>query len=207
MRTLFIAALAFSAFTGSALADTRNHTGFDRIRASDQLRVEIVIGSTYTVDVSGGDAHRIATEVDDGALRIRLRDRGWFGGGRPLDAVVRVTMPRLNAIAASRGVTLRAENVQATSFSVSSSMGAAVRITGACQSISAAASMGGVIEAADFECQTADVSASMGGEARVNAQRTVDASASMGGSIDVVGSPETREAGTAMGGSINIARH
>lgn len=206
MRTILIAALAVGVLTGAAHAETRNHTGFDRVRASDQLRVEIAIGPTYSVDVSGGDAHRIATEVEDGALRIRLRDRGWFGGGEPLNAVVRVTMPRLNAIAASRGVSLRAENVQATTFSVASSMGAAVRITGTCQSISAVASMGGVIEASTFECQTADVRASMGGEVRVNAQRTVDASASMGGSVDVVGSPETRETGTAMGGSINIAR-
>lgn len=206
MRTLIFAALVFAALAAPAAADTRAHSGFSRIRAADQLRVEVTIGPQYTVHVSGGDAHRIRTEVEDGALRIRQRDRGWFGGGRPLDAVVRVTMPRLDGIAASRGVTVRAENVQAREFSIAGSMGAVVRITGSCSDVSVAGSMGAVIEAGQFECQTADVSASMGAEIRVNAQAQVEASASMGGAIDVVGSPQTREVGTAMGGSINVAR-
>lgn len=206
MRVLIIAALAAAALSAPALADTRALSGFERIRASDQLRVEVIIGDAYSVLVTGSDAHRIATEVDDETLRIRLRNRPWLGGGGPLDAVVRVTLPRLTAIAASRGVTLRAENVQARGFSVAASMGADVRVTGSCETVSVRASMGATVQAENFECRTADVSASMGADARVNAQITVDASASMGGAINVIGNPETRETGTAMGGSITISR-
>lgn len=194
-------ALAFAG-AGAAHAETRNLRGFDSIAAADQIRVEIVVGDAYAVEVTGSDASRVVTEVNGGTLEIRQRSRHWFGN-QDLDAIVRVSLPELERISAARGVELVASGVAANHFSVSAAMGADVRISGACRALDASASMGGMIRADGLHCETADVSAAMGGEARVYASQTYEGSASMGGAISISGEGASRGRATAMGGTIN----
>jgi len=185
-----------------AAAETRSHSGFDSVGAQDQITVIITVGGEYSVDVSGPDAERVLTEVEDGTLKIRQRSRSWFGNHN-LDATVRISMPELESVAAARGVELTASGVNAQHFEIAAAMGAEVRVTGTCRSLDAAAAMGAVIRADELLCETAEVAAAMGGDARVYASQTYEGAASMGGSINVSGDGASRGNSTAMGGTIN----
>jgi hypothetical protein len=166
------------------------------------MRVEISVGGDYAVEVTGADADRVRTRVEDGALLIDQRNRPWFGS-RHLNAVVRVSVPELESIAAARGVEVSARGVESERFDIAAAMGAEVRVSGTCGVLDATAAMGASIRADELQCRVADVSAAMGGSARVYASETYEGSASMGGSIDISGDGASRGRSTAMGGSIN----
>ncbi|HYD87490.1 MAG TPA: DUF2807 domain-containing protein [Vitreimonas sp.] len=202
MKRLAVTAVLAMLMAGPAMAETRNHRGFDSVGAQDQIRVEITVGGEYAVDVSGRDAERVLTEVEGGTLKIRQRNRPWFGS-RHLDATVRISMPELESVAAARGAELTATGVDAQHFEIAAAMGAEVRVRGTCSSLDAAAAMGAVIRADELLCQTADVAAAMGGDARVYASQSYEGAASMGGTINVAGEGADRGSSTAMGGSIN----
>ncbi|MBP6690206.1 MAG: DUF2807 domain-containing protein, partial [Hyphomonadaceae bacterium] len=187
MRTLLITGAALIALATVAAAETRNVTGFTGVSAADRIRVEVAVGERYHVDVSGSDADKVTTRVDDGTLIIRRTHRPFWGGTPPIDATVRVTLPRVESLASSRGAELNATNITAQNMSLAAAMGGELRVTGTCTTLEAAVSMGGAIRAEGLECRDADIAASMGGDARVFASNHYDAAASMGGSVNVSG--------------------
>lgn len=201
MRLLASAAVLALALTAPASAENRNLRDFNSVGASDQMRVEISVGGDYAVEVTGSDAARVRTRVEDGVLKIDQRSRPWFGSRR-LNAVVRVSTPSLDRIAAARGVEVTATGVEADMFEIAAAMGAEVRVRGTCGALDASAAMGATISAGELQCQTADVAAAMGGSARVYASQTYEGSASMGGTINIDGDGASRGRSTAMGGSI-----
>ncbi len=187
MRTLLIAGAAALALVTTASAETRALAGFTGVAAEDQIDVFITIGQTYSVDVSGPDAARVRTEIRDQTLKISQANRGWFGRNHDLDATVRITMPRIDSIAAARGAEVTAHNITAGAMDLAAAMGGVIEIDGECTALSASVAMGGVLDADEFRCRSADVSAAMGGVAEVYATGTFDASAAMGGTIDIAG--------------------
>jgi hypothetical protein len=224
MKRFVAVALLAGGLAGAAHAETRGLTGFTEINASDRLRVEVATGETYGVEVTGADAERVRTRLDGRTLRISDARRPWFGSRRRLDATVRVTAPRVEGVAASRGAELSATlSGECGDFSAAAAMGGAVRVSGvACRSVDAAAAMGGElrlagtcdaldvsaamggqVRAADLQCRTVDASAAMGGDIRVYASESYDASAAMGADIDVAGEARRGETSAAMGGSIS----
>lgn len=203
MRTLFFAGAALLAATGLANAEVRNVTNFTGVSAADRIRVEVALGEHYRVDVTGSDADKVTTRVEDGTLIVRRTHRPFWGGTPPIDATVRVTMPAVENLASSRGAELNAANVSAENMSLAAAMGGELSVTGSCTSLDAAVSMGGSIRAQGLECRDANIAASMGGDARVFASNRYDASASMGGSINVSGGGRSGDIATSMGGSVD----
>jgi hypothetical protein len=145
----------------------------------------------------------VRTRVEDGTLRIRRTNRPWFGETPPIDATVRVTMPRVESLASSMGAELSASDITAGDISLAASMGGELNVAGACTSLDAAVSMGGVIKAGELHCRDADVSASMGGEARVYASNSFEVSASMGGAVNVAGEGRASDVSLSRGGSLD----
>ncbi|MGH6950632.1 MAG: GIN domain-containing protein [Vitreimonas sp.] len=224
MKHVVSLALAACALAGAANAETRNASGFTEINAADRVTVEVTVGETYLVQVTGPDAERVRTHVDGRTLRISDRDRPWFGRAPDLDATVRVTAPRVAGVAAARGAELTAtlsgqcggfsaaaamggvanvSGINCSDVSASASMGGSLQMAGACNELSATASMGGDIRAGELQCRTVDASASMGGALRVYASESYDASAAMGGEIDVAGAARRGDTSAALGGSIS----
>lgn len=191
-----------AALAAPAAAEMRELRGFTEIVVSDGINLEVTAGSPYAVEVTGTDASRVETRVEGGVLRIRQRNRPWFGRS-DLDADVRVSLPQLHGLAASRGVSASATGIEAETFDLAAAMGAEVRVAGSCGALDAAASMGAVIRAGELHCRTVDVAASMGADARVYASESYEGSASMGASINVDGDGASNGRATAMGGSIN----
>lgn len=204
MRSILISGAALVAFAAaaSASAETRAVSNFTGVSASDRIRVEVAIGEQYRVDVTGADASRVATNLDDDTLVIRRTNRPFWGGTPPIDATVHVTMPRISSLASSRGAELVAADVNSRDVELAAAMGGTLRVTGVCTNLDAAASMGGSIRAEGLQCQDADVSVSMGGDARVFASNRYDVSAAMGGSANVAGGGQSGDISTTMGGSV-----
>ncbi|MEZ6024105.1 MAG: DUF2807 domain-containing protein [Hyphomonadaceae bacterium] len=203
MHRLIAPALLTMALAAPAMAETRSLTNFDSVNASDRLVVEVSMGQAFAIDVDGPDANKVETRIQNGVLHIRQTNRPWFGSPRAINATVHVTMPAVQGLAASRGASLRAHAITADDMSLAAAMGGELEISGACRSLSAAASMGVVVDADAFECETADVAASMGGEANVFASASFDGAASMGGTIEIAGGGHASDTATSMGGTIN----
>ena len=222
-RSAPIALLAL-AMAGAAYAETRDLRGFTEIEARDRITVEVAVGDQYSVQVTGSQADRVRTQVQGDRLRISDANRPWFGRSSRLDATVRVTAPRIESVAASRGAELTATMSGACDdFSAAAAMGGQTRVTGlecstvdasaamsgeleiagACGQLSVSAAMGGSIHGADLRCRTVDASAAMGGAMRVYASERFDASAAMGGAISVAGEGARGDTSSSMGGSID----
>jgi hypothetical protein len=165
--------------------------------------VEVSVGPTYRVDVTGSDARRVTTRVEGDTLRIRRSNRPWFGGTPPIDATVRITMPEIEHLGASMGAELTATDIHSDDLSLSASMGGELRAAGACGVLDASVSMGGTIKAEGLRCRNADISASMGGTANVYASNQFDVSASMGGSVSVAGEGRASDVSLSMGGTLD----
>lgn len=202
MRTALITAAALAALVTGANAETRNLANFTGVSAADRIQVEVATGEGYRVDVTGSDADKVTTRIDDGTLVIRRTNRPLFGGTPPIDATVRVTLPRVENLASSRGAELTATNVSADNMALAASMGGELTVSGSCGTLDAAVSMGGTIRAEGFQCQNANIAASMGGDARIYAASSFDAAASMGGSVNVAGGGRGDDIATSMGGSV-----
>lgn len=203
MRASLIAGLAILSLASAASAETRNVSGFTGVAAADRIVVEVSVGPTYRVDVTGSDARRVTTRVEGDTLRIRRTNRPWWGGTPTIDATVRITMPEIEHLSASTGAELAATDINSDDLSLSASMGGELRASGACGVLDASASMGGSIKAEGLHCRDADISASMGGEARVYASNQFDVSASMGGSVNVAGEGRASDVSLSMGGSLD----
>lgn len=186
-----------------AAAEVRALSGFSGVAATDRIEVEVTTGAAFRVEVSGADAERVRTRVDGDVLRISRQGGNWFTGNRRLNAQVRVTLPAIDSLAASRGAEVRATEINSTDMSLAAAMGGEIRISGSCRSLDAAVSMGGAVRADDFQCEDADVAASMGGDARVFASRRFEAAASMGGAVNVAGGGQRGDVATSMGGSVS----
>lgn len=224
MKRMAIPALLVLACATGAAAEPRQVAGFSAVSVHDRVRVEIVTGQRYSVDVSGADAARIRTRLDGDTLQIRDANRPWFGEAPDLDVRIRISAPALERVSAARGADVNAAiegDCTAISLaasmggqarivlprcetvSASASMGGDLRIEGACRAFSGSASMGGIVRAGALRCETVSASASMGGEVNAHADEAYNASASMGGAINVDGDPSRREASSSFGGSIN----
>ncbi|MGQ0531546.1 MAG: GIN domain-containing protein [Caulobacteraceae bacterium] len=203
MRPLIVVGVAVLTLAGAASAETRNLSGFTGVSAADRIRVEVTAGANYSVEVTGADADRVSTRINDGTLVIRRSNRPFWGGTPRIDATVRVTMPRIASLASSRGAELAARGINAQQMSLAASMGGELSASGACASLDASVSMGGVIDADELQCRDADIAASMGGEARVYASNRYDVAASMGGTVSVAGEGQRGDVALSMGGTLD----
>lgn len=224
MRRAIALSLLTAALATPVFAESRQVAGFSEVQAFDRLEVEVNMGERFAVEVVGSDADRVRTRVEGDELVISDARRPWFGDGPDLDALVRVTMPRVRGVASARGAELRAtlsgpcgdlaavaamggstrvDGLQCDSVDASAAMGGELRLAGACRVLDVAAAMGGVVNARDLQCEFVDASATMGGDVRAFASRSYDATAAMGGAVNVAGAGRRADTSAVMGGSVS----
>jgi hypothetical protein len=203
MQRLVAPVLFVLALTGAALAEDLR--GFSAIEAEGRFRVEVAQGDNYSVNLTGADVGNVSTRVRGEELRIWQNNQNWLrGGGDMLDAVVRVTSPRLAQVKSTRGAVVAIAERRAETLAAEASTGGVIEIFGQCERLQARASMGGQINAQEFRCDQVNADASMGGAIRAQARQEVAARASMGGQVEITGDPPRRSADTSMGGEVNI---
>lgn len=204
MKYAVASVLAALVVVAPARAEMRSLSGFTGVQVQDNIVVEVRAGPQYTVEVTGPEANRVITRLERNELKISERNRPWFGPDRRVNALVRVTLPRISSLAAAKGATLNAFDIAADDISLAAAMGGELRVNGSCHSVDVAAAMGGVVRAEGFHCVSADISAAMGGEAQVFATHTFDATAAMGGSVNIAGGAHG-DTTAVMGGAVHIA--
>lgn len=205
MKYLLTAVAVCMAFGQPAQAETRTGlSGFTGVSAGGRYEVEIADGSDYAVNVAGADAGKLRARVRGRTLELEPDVGFWRGDSPRLDIVVRVTLPRLDAVAATRGVQVKAAGIEARNIALAANTGGSLEIDGTCSNASVAVSTAGSIAATDFRCNDASVAASTGGNARLYANGSLSAAASTGGIVRVAGSPSVTNRAQSLGGEIRV---
>jgi hypothetical protein len=203
MRLILAGCVLAIASVGTALAAPRDHSGFTRVDSSAGTDVQVTVGSGFSVDVSGPGADRVVTRVSGQTLVVERR-RG-FSWGVPRQALVRVTMPRVEGLSVSSGSDLNVTGVNGGDITLDSSSGADLRVTGRCASFVADASSGADIHAQELRCENGSVDASSGADARVFASGRLNVDASSGGGVVAYGNPSIGNVDLSSGGSFRRA--
>lgn len=200
MKIPLISVAAVALLASPAQAETRPLSGFTKISASAGTRVDVNVGGNFSVDVEGRDAARIVTRVSNGTLIVEPV-RGWSWRG-PRDAIVRVSMPSVEALDASSGADIDARGVAGGAIELDASSGASIDIVGVCAAFDADASSGASIDAQAMQCETGSVDVSSGANARVFASGRLNVDASSGGGVEAYGDPGIGDISLSSGGSL-----
>jgi hypothetical protein len=143
MRLILVGCALALAMTGPAFAEQRNLSGFTKVSANSGTDVTVVVGSGFSIDVSGPGADRVITRISGDTLVVERRS-GFTWGATPR-ADVRVTMPRVHGLSAASGADLIATNVDADTIELDSSSGADARVFATGRLNVEASSGGGVV--------------------------------------------------------------
>jgi len=189
------------ALGGVAAAETRPLSGFTSVSASAGTQVEVATGERFVVEVTGRDANRITTRVVANELRIGRQNTWGFSLGT--NAVVHVTMPRVEGLDASSGAHIRAASLQADHLNLGASSGGGLTVAGACHAVSADASSGANLNAARLQCERGSVEASSGARAEVNVTGALDVDASSGGDVYAGGGAQIGNISLSSGGNLH----
>jgi opacity protein-like surface antigen len=212
MRNVILAAVSAVAISaGSAFAqDQQVHdfSDFSEIDVGGGFSVVVTPGDSYSVRFEGDaeDFDRIEIEQRGDELKIDHRRR-WFTRSNSLDVTVYITAPSIDALDASRGVSLTVSGLDARYLNVDASTGSEVEVSGSCTEMDLDASTGAEIDARDLICESVDADLSTGAVGRVHASQSVEADTSTGATLRVSGAPSHTNVHSSMGGSVRIDRN
>jgi len=205
---------------------TRQITGFHGISVSSgidlyltQKNVEEVL-----VEAESDDMDKIITKVEDGILKIYIKDKSWWGIGwnkRPRKVYVSfINLDKLHTSAgsdvygestlkfdkldldASSGSDVKLE-LEANEVHLGTSSGSDITLKGKVKIFEADASSGSDIKAGDLETQKCTVRASSGSDINVNVTDDFIADASSGSDVTYKGNPKTKNINKSSGGDVN----
>lgn len=199
MKTMMTigALLCAAACATPALAEKSgayDFTGFDELDIAAGIDVEFTQADDYSVvaDFQRGNEDNIKIRQDGDRLYIaRKSSLPWKNNSTKV--TVRVSAPSLEAIEASSGSSLTADNVLTPEIEIDVSSGASVDLSGECDTADIRVSSGGSLSAKDFECVYVTTKASSGGSASAYASASVESNTSSGGSVTIYGNPPERE--------------
>ncbi|MDB5203499.1 MAG: hypothetical protein JWQ27_2908 [Ferruginibacter sp.] len=218
---LFLASCNSRSGSGTIITENRTTENFTGISVSNSITVELRTGAAFQVRVEADDnlMKYVATDVEDGQLRIRLKDRM---NVRNANIHVFITAPEISKIVASSAADVKAigvlraaasisldvssaakieANVDAPKVSLEASSAGNIDVSGKTQSMSAESSSGSDINAYDLLCETARASASSGASIKLHASVALDANSSSGASIHHHGGAKVQQTASS-GGSV-----
>jgi Putative auto-transporter adhesin, head GIN domain len=208
MKTVWAAALLGAVCAMPAHAETRALEGesFHAIDARGPYQLNIVAGALAARVAAEGTTQHLSDlemHVENGVLQIRRHCSGicHSNGTR---AVIEVSAPALDSVAIGWGADATVRHVAADSFNARASMGSDLTIDGTCGSLTAAASMGADVHAANLHCSAVSADASMGADMTVFASQSINARAGMGADIRVAGKPRQRAVHGGLGADVTI---
>jgi hypothetical protein len=200
----------------------RSLQGFDAIEVGGGIDLDLRLARDFVVEVATeGDPDEILTELRDRTLVIRRRGSlGRFFDWDGDRAAVRVTLPELNALAASGGSNVRATgtfasddlkivasggsdiaiDVAAGALEATSSGGSDLRLSGKARSARVHASGGSDVDAIELTADDADVQSSGGSDLMIAVRNRIAGNASGGSDVVYRGQPQTVDV-DASGGS------
>lgn len=208
--------------SGNVIKQDRKIAGaFTQITAEGGLDVYVIQGSTSSVVVEADDnlqAH-IKTELKGSELKISTDVNIGHADAR----MVTVTLPKVEAIGAHGGSTLKSKtilkaesldltsssgsnmevSVDAKNVSLDASSGSSLKASGKADELKTDASSGSSLHAEALAAKEVKAEASSGSTTTVNALDSLDADASSGSSINYVSTPKKLSANESSGGSVS----
>ncbi len=187
------------------ITKTYDFEDFDSVSVSGVYDMEIVVGKSYSIELSGPayEMNRIEVENRDGTLRLGSKKKKRLKGHR--DGIeARITMPALTDLHVSGVASGDITGVDSEAFELHVSGVAEVDIDGRCGRLEAHVSGVGELDAEKLKCEEADVHLSGVGEMSVYASEYADISASGVGEVDVYGDPKKVDKSKSLFTSINI---
>lgn len=209
-----------------ALAETRSYElgNFHGIDISTGINAIVEVGKAFHVEArgeAGRPLDRLVVDVRNGTLRAYLDQPlipfSLFDLLEHRNITLIITVPALDAIAASAGADIlvaslsgervvidassganvTVADIAAETVKVALSSGADIELAGACRLLEVHGSSGSDLDARHLQCATAEIDLSSGTDARVFASDAIRAETSSGGDLTVFGNPARRD----------IARH
>ncbi len=220
-----MAASAYNIVDDGVSEEMRDVSAFDEVSLYGSMDVEVSVGSERSVKVIADTKYidDVETYVDNGRLKIKLKDhRGsYYRNIKKMQVIV--TVPELNAASLHGSGDMNIENVKADRFEfdlkgsgdanlndfevVSMELDLAgsgdIRSGGSCQDFDVNLRGSGDISARDFKCQSVDVNLRGSGDVRVFASNSADLNVQGSGDIDVYGNPDKFSSSVRGSGDIN----
>jgi len=203
----------------------RSLTGFHGISVSSGIDLFLTQKSVEEVVVETGtdDFDKIITKVDNGILKIYLKDKTWLGFNWTNEPrKVHVSFKSLDKLEASAGSDVKSqgelhlENLEidassgsdmsleltAIELDVASSSGSDISLKGKAQVFHVSCSSGSDINALELETKNCIASTSSGSDIKVYATEALEAHASSGGDISYKGNPAKKDIHKSSGGDV-----
>lgn len=207
--------------------ETRSLGAFQKIRNSGNLDVFLSKGDKESarLEISGIELERIATEVENGVLKIFIKKNNWgdWGWNNNVKGKVYVTYRNLDGISNSGSGDISGEtlieasdlnlsssgsgdmyfsNLKANSLDVSISGSSNITLKGSASSVGMSISGSGDLDASGFKADKFDASVSGSGNIQIHVNTELRARVSGSGDIVYTGSPEVTDLRTSGSGRI-----
>lgn len=174
-----------------AVVDKREATAFTSIRTEGDFLMTINVGDEYSVEIEAEprDVQRISTDVEDGVLVIRYRER-FFSFIDNSERLVRIGMPDLGELVLLGEADVVATGIDSDAFRVEIAGSADVKIEGRCGDLTIETSGMGDVSAEGLKCERTTLVVNGMGDASVYASQSVNVLVNGMGDVDVYGNPE-----------------
>ena len=227
---LFFAAVLFCGTSLQAASviggrQTRQISGFHGITVSSGIDLQLTQKNVEEVfvEANSDDLDKIITKVENGILKIYVKDKSWSGlNWNSKSRKVFVSFKTLDLVEASAGSDVSSQSVlkldklnlqvssgsdvklelDANELSVDTSSGSDVALTGKAVSFHAAASSGSDIDAEQLVSKKCNANVSSGSDIKVNVTDELDADASSGSDIVYSGNPKMKNIRESSGGDV-----
>lgn len=177
--------------TGEAARDARELSRFDRIEASGPVEVRARIAGPRTVTAIADEnlVDRITTEVQGGALHVRLRDGDYDFEVEPR---VEVPVPELGGVTTRRADVV-VEGLDMARFRAETTGPGDIVLRGSAEAVELRTSASGDIDASALTAAEVAVHSSDTGDVRLHATTAVRGEATGSGDVVVTGDPARRD--------------
>ncbi len=222
---ILFGAVFFQANSIQASKETRSVTGFHGISVSSGIDLYLTQKTTeeVVVEAESDDLDKIITTVEDGILKIYIKQKSWLNMNWNHDhRKVYVSFIKLDKLQASSGSDVSSEsalkldklNLDASSGSdvkleleaneliAESSSGSDITLKGKVAVFHVSASSGSDIDAANLESKKCHASTSSGSDIKITVTDELEANASSGGDISYSGNPASKDINESSGGDV-----
>lgn len=188
-------------------SQTRNLSGFTEILAKGSGDVDVKIGDSFKVEVSGHaeDFEHISTEIEDGVLVIgSFPDNGRSNWRFKHGYVVTITMPKLDALYSRGSGDGRIVNLSANQFKLEQRGSGDVQISGTCTEGTFNSSGSGDLEARGLACGIVEINSRGSGDVTMTVNGAVSLDLNGSGDVDLYGSPRITHMSSRGSGDVSI---
>lgn len=173
--------------SGISVTDHREVAPFTSVELAGANTVEIHVGATSSVAISGDDnlVSRVTTDVESG--RLVIDDAGSFTTTAPMRVVV--STPALEGVALGGDGTITVDGVESADFDAELAGDGTLVVSGTVEELTAALTGTGSLDLDDLTATDGAVRLEGTGTIRVHAAATLDATLTGTGAIVYSGSP------------------